>query len=210
MYFQFNGYLIRLVRRANARRLSLTSRKGRDSLTLTLPPWAGKSDIQKFLSENEAWIREHAVRVDEWHPSFMPGENHPCLGERVTLGENGVPSGKAFVRWRAEKFTDLIRQLLPEWESRMGVRVKELRFRDTKSQWGSCQHATAKVTLAVNLVKAPPECIEYILVHELCHLHHPDHSPAFHAEMTVLLPDWKERKARLNSFDFQAYPPDRA
>ncbi|MBQ1859843.1 MAG: M48 family metallopeptidase [Clostridia bacterium] len=54
----------------------------------------------------------------------------------------------------------------------------------------------------------PPECVEYILVHELCHLHHPDHSPAFHAEMTALLPDWKERRKRLNRFDLQAYPPE--
>lgn len=208
MYFQYNGYLIHLVRRANARRLSMTAHKGKDSLTLTLPPWAGRREIQEFLEDNEEWIRAHAVRMDAWHPSYLPGENHPCLGERVTLGERGVPSGKAFIRWRAERLTELICHLLPQWEKRMGVRVHELRFRDTKSQWGSCQHATATVTLAANLCKVPPECVEYILVHELCHLHHPDHSPAFHAEMTALLPDWKERRERLNRFDLQAYPPE--
>ena len=53
MYFQYNGYLIHLVRRANARRLSMTAHKGKESLTLTLPPWAGRREIQEFLEDNE-------------------------------------------------------------------------------------------------------------------------------------------------------------
>lgn len=206
MYIQFEGYPIRLVRRSNSRRIALTSHKGTDVLTLTVPPWARSADIQAFLQENLEWIRRHAVRTDAWHPSYAPGEIHPCLGSYVILGQHGVPSGEAFAAWRMELFQDLVTALLPQWEQAMGVRVRALRFRNTRSQWGSCQVATHTVTLAHNLAKAPRECVEYVLVHELCHLLHPDHSPAFHAEMTRFLPDWKERKALLNAFDMNPRP----
>ncbi len=210
MYIRYEGYLIRVVHRSNARRLSLTSHRGAEGLTMTVPLWARQRDVEQFLKENLPWIRAHAVSDAAWHPSYAPGEIHPCLGSRVILGEGGVPSGEALLRWRQACLEDLIARLLPVWEEKMQVRVHTLRFRDTRSQWGSCQTATRTITLAVNLGKVPRECVEYILVHELCHLHHPDHSPAFHAEMTALLPDWKARKAALRSFDFSACPGERA
>lgn len=210
MYIRYEGYTIRVVRRSRARRLSLTSHRGSDGLTMTVPPWAHTRDVEQFLKENLPWIRAHGVSADQWHPVLAPGEIHPFLGTYVTLGEDGVPSGEAFLRWRQACLEELIRRLLPVWEQQMGVQVRTLRFRDTRSQWGSCQMATRTITLAVNLGKVPRECVEYILVHELCHLHHPDHSPAFHAEMTALLPDWKARKAALQTFDLNARPADGA
>ena len=72
-----------------------------------------------------------------------------------------------------------------------------LRHRRMKSRWGSCQPATAVITMNERLLHAPPECTEYIMVHELAHLVRADHSPAFHAVVTEVMPDWRERKKRL-------------
>ena len=57
--------------------------------------------------------------------------------------------------------------------------------------------ATAVITMNERLLHAPMECTEYIMVHELAHLVRADHSPAFHAVVTEVMPDWKERKKRL-------------
>ena len=89
----------------------------------------------------------------------------------------------------------------------MGVQAGSIRFREMVSRWGSCQTVTGHITLNLRLGLVPPECMEYVLVHELCHLLHPDHSAAFHDELTCLMPDWEARKRRLNAFDLRPLPP---
>ena len=79
-----------------------------------------------------------------------------------------------------------------------GVKMPEIRMRKMKSRWGSCQPQRGIITFNTALVRADPDCIRYVVLHELCHFVHPDHSPAFHALMTKLMPDWKEHKKRLN------------
>lgn len=79
-----------------------------------------------------------------------------------------------------------------------GVKKPEIRMRKMKSCWGSCQPQRGIITFNTALVHADPDCIRYVVVHEFCHFVHPDHSPAFHALMTKLMPDWKTHKKRLN------------
>ena len=80
-----------------------------------------------------------------------------------------------------------------------GVDYPELRTRRMTSRWGSCQPYRGVVTLNSRLIETPRCCIEYVVTHEFCHFIHPDHSKAFHALMTRLMPDWKQRKQQLNS-----------
>lgn len=83
-----------------------------------------------------------------------------------------------------------------------------LRLRTMKSRWGSCAWATGAVTLNRRLYFAPPECLEYVALHELCHLVVHDHSPRFHALMASLMPDWKARKARLERWNTGGETPN--
>lgn len=80
---------------------------------------------------------------------------------------------------------------------RLGTDVR-LRARLMERRWGSCSKAGI-ITLNVSLVKMPLHCIDYVIIHELCHLRIHDHSPAFFRMLGRCLPDWRRRKERLDS-----------
>lgn len=81
-----------------------------------------------------------------------------------------------------------------EW---MGVEYPKLTIRDMKSRWGSCS-AKKKVSLNLRLIQVAEDLIDYVILHELCHLKELNHSPAFYALMDKILPDWREYRQRLN------------
>lgn len=81
-----------------------------------------------------------------------------------------------------------------------------LRFRSMVSRWGSCQPTDGVITLNICLAGAPPACVEYVLVHELTHLHHPDHAKHFYEALSAHLPDWKARKQELDSLGRRLIP----
>lgn len=111
-------------------------------------------------------------------------------------------------RWLMEKFyaelclkhcAELLKKLYPA-VGRYGARFPALRVRSMKSRWGSCMTQKGIITINTRLMQAPEDCVEYVVMHELCHLVVPNHSAAFHGLMTELMPDWRARKTRLNDF----------
>jgi predicted metal-dependent hydrolase len=100
--------------------------------------------------------------------------------------------------YRSELKTNLERYL-PYWHPRVGVDVREWRIKRMKTKWGSCNAAAHRIWLNLELAKKPPECLEYILVHELVHLLERTHNERFRSHMDRLMPDWRERRDLLNS-----------
>lgn len=78
-------------------------------------------------------------------------------------------------------------------------RVPPWRHRFMRSQWGSCSRA-GRISLNTHLVKTPSRLIEYVVLHELCHLRHYDHSRRFYGLMARHMPDWQERRAELDHY----------
>jgi len=71
--------------------------------------------------------------------------------------------------------------------------------RKLEKRWGSMT-PSAQLILNKALIHAPLVCIDYVIIHELCHLQHPDHSPNFWRFLTAILPDWKKRKTQLEKY----------
>ena len=93
-------------------------------------------------------------------------------------------------------FGEVLDELYPLF-AKYGVDKPTLRIRDMETRWGSCLVKKGIVTLNKRLIEAPRNCIEYVMMHELCHFIHPNHSKGFYMFLTMLMPDWKGRKLHL-------------
>ena len=94
-------------------------------------------------------------------------------------------------------FGEVMSEIYPVFQ-KYGVAVPVLRLRNMETRWGSCLPRKGIITLNKRLLEAPRYCIEYVVMHEFCHFIHPDHSKHFYAFLTMLMPDWKERKKVLD------------
>jgi predicted metal-dependent hydrolase len=111
-------------------------------------------------------------------------------------------------RWYRERADEVFAAVLAERFAEWGDTRHErpaLRVRAMRTRWGSLAWSRrvpcepARMTLNLALIHAPRECIEYVVTHELCHLEHRGHGARFHALLTRILPDWRERRRRLNA-----------
>ena len=94
-------------------------------------------------------------------------------------------------------FSEVMEDLYP-LVKKYGIEKPSLRIRDMETRWGSCLTKKRIITLNKRLLESPRNCIEYVVMHELCHLIHPNHSKHFYSFLTMLMPDWKERKDYLD------------
>lgn len=108
---------------------------------------------------------------------------------------------RQFERWLHKRskgyFIEVMDRLYPII-ARYGLDKPKLHVRKMKTLWGSCSRRHNKINLNRYLYKAPPPCVDYVVLHELAHFLYPQHNKEFYAFLTLHMPDWKERKKILN------------
>ncbi len=108
-------------------------------------------------------------------------------------------------RWYRRMLAEEIPDLVARWEPAMGVRVAEWRIKRMKTRWGTCNIRDRRIWLNLWLARMPPECLEYVLVHEMVHLLERRHNARFRAYMDRFLPQWRMYRERLQHME--AVPP---
>jgi predicted metal-dependent hydrolase len=93
----------------------------------------------------------------------------------------------------------LLPPLLEKWQRRMGVQIAGWGIKKMKTKWGSCNVDSGRVWFNLELAKKPPQCLEYIVVHELVHLLERHHTNQFTSLMDEHLPQWRQFRKLLNS-----------
>lgn len=141
----------------------------------------------------EALLREHADWIDRQRARLAPRLELPSLREA---------EGRRAARVRASV-------LCAVEARRLGVRFARIRIGDQRSRWGSCSPATGTLSFNWRLVLAPPEILEYVVVHELCHLRIPGHGSAFWALVEDARPGYRteRRWLREHGHELLAYTP---
>ena len=162
---------------------------------------------------------------------FVHGESFPFLGRQylleVTHSENGLYSkcylmngriqvevgknlqGKnaanavkeALAYWYQEHAARMINERLPYFSRQLGKAPAAIRIKDQKHRWGSCSH-TGVVRFNWKIIMAPLSVLDYLIVHELCHLFRPDHSAAFWEKVQSIIPDYKKERDWLKNHAF--------
>ena len=192
------------------------------------PASAGEEQIQAAVLKKAAWIARKIDGLEKYHPlpapkQYISGETLVYLGRQYRLKVLQGPRQPAkligrFLRVWVENKNDTrsIRNTVDAWyrkrahetlgrytekcyaiASRHGVPEPLLLIRTMRRRWGSC-NPKGRITLNLNLVKVPIHCIEYVIMHELCHLKFNNHSKAFYSLLTRCQTDWRKRKEVLD------------
>ena len=105
---------------------------------------------------------------------------------------------KVLYNWYRDMLKAKLPALVDKWESKIRVKVSELRLRKMKTKWGTCNIRDRRIWLSLELAKYPESILEFILVHEMVHFLERRHNKRFYELMDKYLPDWKERKLSMH------------
>lgn len=153
--------------------------KSDGSVIVRAPLRCPKRDIDMFLLEKKAWIEAHRAKM---------------IKKQEQEKANPIPSlTDAQLRDLKKRAAVAIPEQVVHFAPLVGVTYGRISIRSQKTRWGSC---SAKGNLNFNclLLLAPPEVLDYVVVHELCHRKYMNHSPRFWAEVARVMPDYKIRK----------------
>ena len=131
-------------------------------------------------------LEAHSLRVE--CPSWVP-EEHRAYAIRQVL-----------VLWYKQQAAELLQESVERWQPRVGTSPARISIGDQKTRWGSCS-SKGSLRFNLRLAMAPQALIDYVTVHELCHLLEGNHSAAFWEQVARVLPDYEARRRRLREME---------
>lgn len=193
---------------------------------ISAPKHMSLDTLRIFAISKLDWIRQQQAKLQgqerETPREYVTRESHYVWGKRylLTVAESDEPPGveltprrlflhvrpgtgtarrQAIVEdWYRERLREAAWPLLARWQRLLGVKLERWYVQRMKTRWGSCNHRARTIRLNSELAKKPPECLEYIVVHELVHLLEPTHNARFVALMDQSLPRWQLYRDTLN------------
>ena len=161
--------------RSDRKTLGLQVKDGR--VIVRAPRRVTQQQIERFVREHEDWIQNALNR----QAAKQAAHPEPTEAERAEL---------------IRRAKEILPQRTSFWAERMGLYPTKIRITSARRRFGSCS-SEGHICYSWRLMQYPPEAIDYVVVHELAHLKHMNHSPAFHALVSKYLPDHKARRALL-------------
>jgi predicted metal-dependent hydrolase len=184
-------------------------------------------EIRKRVVKRAGWIKRQLDYFRQFEPrtpgrSYIGGETHLYLGKqyRIKIRSGDMDSvklirGHFFIETKGNATPDKVKYIMESWYAdKAACRFKEsydrnwqyfekhslakprIQIRRMQKRWGSLSKG-GTLTLNTDLIRAPMECIDYVIMHELCHLKFHDHSSEFYRFLDKVLPDWEKRKHKL-------------
>lgn len=214
-YIDGIGFIAEVIR--TSRRKSADVRVEDGAVSIVVPNELDQGRIQQILKDKRRWIKDkiylHRDVMIDSRKDFISGESFSYLGRNYRLKVNRghfkpvkliqgrlvvtVPNGKeqshmirnALVRWYKHLAEQKLQDKAKRYAAIVGVEPAGVGIKTFKSRWGSCS-AKGKIDFNWKIIMAPNRMVDYVVVHELCHLKHHDHSPKFWKEVERVLPDY--------------------
>ena len=197
-------------------------------VSISAPLHMNFETIRTFAISKLGWIKRQQKKMQaqerETPREYLERESHYVWGKRYLLvvEEKDQPSGielrqnQMIIRvrpgtdeykrrsiteeWYRGQIRDAVPGIISKWKSLIEVKVERFFVQRMKTKWGSCNHRTGSIRLNTELAKKPPECLEYIVVHEMVHLLEPTHNARFISLIDQFMPKWKYFKEQLNRY----------
>lgn len=221
-----SGLRIQVVRK-NIKNLHLAVLPPDGQVRFAVPHHVSDENIRLAVIARLAWIRRQQAAFNQQarqtEREMVDGESHYLWGRQYrlevieqlgkhrieTVGKNKLclyvqPDTSTDKRllvmnqWYREQLKLKTSELLDYWSPRVKHQPIDWGIRKMKTKWGSCNIEEKRIWLNLELIKKPPECLEYILVHELVHLLERHHNEQFRLYMDSFLPKWREYRSLLN------------
>lgn len=215
------GDLRFIVQRSERRRTMQITVERTGELVLSVPPDVDEAYLREFVADKRFWIYTKLAEKDRLQrpiPSkeFVGGEGFLYLGRsyrlklvdeqdvplrlvngRFTLRRDALPAAREhFIRWYSERARAWLAGKVVEYQSRMEVTPAGVKVQDLGYRWGSCGKGDW-LYFHWKSILLPARIAEYVVVHEVAHLHEPHHTPAFWLRVERAMPDFARRKVWL-------------
>lgn len=193
-----------------------------------VPDSISDDDIIPSIKKKAHWISKQLDHFDKYHPlptlrKYISGETFIYLGRQYRLKvekrsekvvklqgkylhvstpdkSNNIDVRKLVDNWYRTRANDIFHRYMQKCynvASRHGIPEAKIVIRKMRTRWGSCS-SRGKITLNIKLVQTPIHCIEYVIMHELCHLKYHNHSKQFYRLLSRCMPDWKRKKSAID------------
>jgi len=194
-------------------------------VTVSAPLSMSDAAIERFVRTKVSWIKRQISKFDNqprqsqrehisgetlyvWGKQYYVQTEYSNKNSLVLSGDRAIltirkestaEQREKFVReWYRELLKTEITRTLPKWEQKTGLKTSNWQTKYMTSNWGTCNRKTGKIWINLQLAKKTPECLEYVILHELVHLVEKNHNERFIALMDKYMPMWREVKTTLN------------
>ena len=211
------------IERSKRKTLSLTVLK--DGNVIVKAPLNMKDEIiNRFVEDKQKWIREKLMAVKEninkfedfigYKTFLIYGNRYKIVKSQVKQIETNdkfeiiIPQKiedskliKTLVLWYKKLAKKILTERLKFIEDRVRLKSNMIRFSDSKGRWGSC-NSFGTIHLNWRVIMLPPKIIDYVIVHELCHLKEMNHSKEFWNLVGKFMPEYQTQKKQIKEYSF--------
>jgi len=203
------------------------------NVRVSAPIAISEEAIRIFVVTKIGWIKKQRSKFQgqprQTERQYVSGESHYLWGQRYLLmveqttkaNAINIKAGRIILSVKADSTTaqreyivnewyrahlkQRVPALIALWQNRIGIHESQWQVKNMHTKWGTCNPDSKRIWLNLQLAKKPVECLEYVIVHELCHLLQKDHSSEFVLLMDRHLPNWKHTQKLLNEFIMDKY-----
>ncbi len=196
---------------------------------ISMPDYLTDEDAKSFVLQKLEWLRTQIEEVlaqpRQTERQFVSGESHYLFGQRYQLIVEELPhyvnsmelkGNKIYMfvkpdaktetkadmmrAWYRHHLKKELEPMISRWSEKLGEDSIEWQVKQMKTEWGSCIPSKRLLIFNLELARVPRECIEFVIVHEFCHLKIDNHNKLFESLMNHRLPNWRTLRKNLNGF----------